>query len=632
MLSNWRVEGFKSIGKRTDFPLAPLTIITGANSCGKSAFLQSILMVAQTLRHQNADIPLVLNGSVLSLGSPELIINEDSRTKELKIGFTYHPTLSNKTKICYPSCYYKHFDYGPDEKMSPFAESFLESVSIDAVFQVDTEPRTERKNPRHTGLAVSRSQVQITAVSENKREYEFAVTVSKPDLNASTPVYRYSMNATHQNMVEYLLALKHIYLNDEDKIGCRLRHFIPGDLLIKRNTEADKIIALHKGVESIASEISFTDWSSGDSSPEITALTQNMRAIMLRRLEEVTVNDDEEKDAARAIINAGALEFGSKYDGVRLRDLPVWKSLQKLLERDHEYINAYQDAIAQSIKLGRESQQEVSAWWITEPIDAMEQFFSSSLLYIGPLRDEPKSLYASKMNFNADDIGSKGEFAAQVFLDNKDAIIRYVNPERIESPEGGPTLVEGSLQEALVAWTKYLTIAEKIIVEDIGKNGYRILVRQPGEEKDYDISDVGVGISQVLPILVMGLLCEEGSTMLIEQPELHLHPKVQSRLADFFLSMVLSGKQCIAETHSEHIIDRLRLRIVQSATPANLRENIAIYFVDNPEGLSEYKQIEINDYGVIPEWPDGFFDQSLKEISATIRAEALKRSTKHNIN
>jgi len=106
--------------------------------------------------------------------------------------------------------------------------------------------------------------------------------------------------------------------------------------------------------------------------------------------------------------------------------------------------------------------------------------------------------------------------------------------------------------------------------------------------------------------------------------ELHLHPKVQSRLADFFLSIVLSGKQCIAETHSEHIIDRLRLRIVQSLTPAKLRKNIAICFADNQEGFSKYKQIEVNDYGVIPEWPEGFFDQSPKDISATIRAEALK--------
>ncbi|NTW87893.1 MAG: DUF3696 domain-containing protein [Desulfobulbaceae bacterium] len=233
------------------------------------------------------------------------------------------------------------------------------------------------------------------------------------------------------------------------------------------------------------------------------------------------------------------------------------------------------------------------------------------------------------MNFNADNIGSKGEFAAQVFLDNKDAIVRYVAPESIDSPKDEPVLLEGSLQEALEAWAKYLTIAEKIIVEDIGRNGYRILVRQPGEEKDYDISDVGVGISQVLPILVMGLLSADGSTMLIEQPELHLHPKVQSRLADFFLSMILAGKQCIAETHSEHIIDRLRLRIVQSPNPATFRENTSIYFADNPRGFSEYRRVEINDYGVIREWPDGFFDQSLKEITATIRAEALKKLTRN---
>jgi len=629
MLSNWRVEGFKSIGEMTEFSLAPLTIITGANSCGKSSFLQSILMVAQTIQHKNTDIPLVLNGSILSLGSPELIINDDSRTKELKIGFTYRPASANKTKVCDPSLYYKHFEYGPDEKMKPLAESLLESVSVDAVLLVDAETQTERKSGGHAGIAVTKSDIQITTVSGNKREYEFAATALKHESDLSDTMYRYRMNATQKSIVEHLLSQEQVYRYDADKLGCLLQHFIPGNLRMERNTRENKIIALQKGDESITSEINLLTVKN---SPEITALTQDMRAVMLRRLGEMAVNDEEEKDAARAIISASDSKIGLKYDGVKLRDLPLWKSLQTLLETDQEYIKACEDAMAQATKQESDSPQEYDTWWITEPKDAMERFFTSSLLYLGPLREEPKSLYSSKMDFNADDIGSKGEFAAQVFLDNKATVIRYIAPEDIELPKDRPVLVEGSLQEAVEAWAKYLTIAERIIVEEIGKNGYRILIRQPGEEKEYEISDVGVGISQVLPILVMGLLCGEGATLLIEQPELHLHPKVQSRLADFFLSIVLSGKQCIAETHSEHIIDRLRLRIVQSLTPAKLRKNIAIYFADNQEGFSKYKQIEVNDYGVIPEWPEGFFDQSPKEISATIRAEALKRSTKHNTN
>jgi predicted ATPase len=631
MLSNCRVEGFKSIREMTEFPLTPLTIITGANSCGKSAFLQSILMVAQTIQHQNANIPLVLNGSILSLGGPELIINDDSRTKELKIGITYRPASANKIKVLEPSRYYKYFEYGPDERLKPVAESILESVSVDVVFQVDAETQAERKSGLNAGFAVNQSHVQVTAVSGNGREYEFAVMAIKSGSNASE-AYRYRMNATQKSTVEYLLSLKHVYRYDEDKLSCGLRHFLPDNLQVKRNTGADKVVALQKGAESLTSEFRFDDRLFADSKPEIKALTENMRAIMLQRLDEMTVNDEEEKDAARAIISSGSIGFGSKYDGVELRYLPVWHSLRTLLETDQEYIQACKDAMARAIKQEDDSQTTIYTWWITEPIDAMEKFFSSSLLYLGPLREEPKSLYASKMNFNADNIGSKGEFAAQVFLDNKDAIIRYVAPESIESPEGKLVLIEGSLQEAVDVWAKYLTIAEKIIVEDIGRNGYRILVRQPGEEKEYDISDVGVGISQVLPILVMGLLSGVGSSMLIEQPELHLHPKVQSRLADFFLSMILAGKQCIAETHSEHIINRLRFRIVQSPNPSTLRKNTTIYFTDNQRGFSEYRQVEINDYGVIREWPVGFFDQTRKEITATISAEALKKSTRHNTN
>lgn len=612
--------------------LTPLTIISGANSCGKSAFLQSILMVAQTIQHQNAKIPLVLNGSTLALGSPELIINDDSRTKEIKIGFTYCPSSADKPKVLDAGSYYRYFESGPDERLKPIAESILESVAVDAVFQVDSETEAAEKIALHTGFVVNQSHLQVTAISLNGRTHKFDVTAIKSGSGAGEE-YRCQMNDTQKRAVEHLLSQDHVHWYNEDKLSCRLRHFLPDRLQVKKNIGVNNVMALQKGAESLPGGIDIFNLSAADSQPEIMALTEHMREIMLRRLDDIPINDDEEMDAVRAIISSGSLKFRSKYEGVELQRLAVWHSLKILLDTDPEYIHACKDAIGRARKQEDDPEpKRVNPWWIAEPRDAMERFFTSSLLYLGPLREEPKSLYTSKMNFNADNIGCKGEFSAQVFLDNKDTIIKYVSPDCIESLEEVPVLVEGSLQEAVEVWAKYLTIAEKIIVEYIGRNGYRILVRQPGEGRDYDISDVGVGISQVLPILVMGLLSAEGSTILIEQPELHLHPKVQSRLADFFLSMIFAGKQCIAETHSEHIVNRLRHRIVQSPNSVVLRKNTSIYFADNPRGFSEYRRVEINDYGVIEEWPDGFFDQTRKEITATICAEALKKSTKINTN
>jgi predicted ATPase len=122
----------------------------------------------------------------------------------------------------------------------------------------------------------------------------------------------------------------------------------------------------------------------------------------------------------------------------------------------------------------------------------------------------------------------------------------------------------------------------------------------------------------------MCLLAEPDTTLIIEQPELHLHPKVQTLLADFFLSMAILGKQCIIETHSEYIINRLRFRAA-AAMSETLSSLMKVYFVEKKEGNSVFRPVEVNKYGAITDWPDGFFDQSQSEAEEILRAATLKR-------
>ena len=140
----------------------------------------------------------------------------------------------------------------------------------------------------------------------------------------------------------------------------------------------------------------------------------------------------------------------------------------------------------------------------------------------------------------------------------------------------------------------------------------------------HDLTHVGVGVSQVLPILVMCLLADADSTLVFEQPELHLHPKVQTMLGDFFLSMVLCNKQCIVETHSEYFIDRLRFRIAAAPPEKELNSLAKIYFVEKPSQSSAFREVVINEYGAISDWPEGFFDQSQQQAEEILRAAAMK--------
>jgi predicted ATPase len=181
------------------------------------------------------------------------------------------------------------------------------------------------------------------------------------------------------------------------------------------------------------------------------------------------------------------------------------------------------------------------------------------------------------------------------------------------------------LRTSLFEWLRYIGLADDFDFDDIpdddtelfdelynaldtDKNGEVII--QQGKKRL--LKNVGFGVSQVLPIILQCILAEPDSTIIIEQPELHLHPKMQSRLADFFLAMSLLGKQIIIETHSEYIIDKLRLRIVQAPLKTPINDKIAIYFAEKKDGNSEFRRIHINEYSVVSEWPEGFFEESMQ--------------------
>lgn len=86
----------------------------------------------------------------------------------------------------------------------------------------------------------------------------------------------------------------------------------------------------------------------------------------------------------------------------------------------------------------------------------------------------------------------------------------------------------------------------------------------------HNIVDVGFGVSQILPIITQGLNMQKEETFILEQPEIHLHPKMQMKMADFILSLALSEKNVIAETHSDHIINRLCRRIMENEELRNI--------------------------------------------------------------
>ena len=145
----------------------------------------------------------------------------------------------------------------------------------------------------------------------------------------------------------------------------------------------------------------------------------------------------------------------------------------------------------------------------------------------------------------------------------------------------------------------------------------RLLVTQ--NNLSLDIPDVGFGISQILPIIVQGFLAGSDSLTIIEQPEIHLHPKMQADLANLFSDIIsYHNRNLIIESHSEYMLRRLRLLMADSKNPYKINpSDVAIYYfdgirVDQEKDFVSVKPLTISDTGYF-EWPKSFYETDMKD-------------------
>jgi predicted ATPase len=256
---------------------------------------------------------------------------------------------------------------------------------------------------------------------------------------------------------------------------------------------------------------------------------------------------------------------------------------------------------------------------LQQAVYKLRNAFTASFNYISSFREEPRAiyLYPPKITINPSGVGARGENAAAVVAENNTKKIRYIPSKCFSRQETGEYYSEeAELSFALNDWMCYLGLVESIGCKR-EKLGYVLNINMKDHHAPDEIHTpvhVGAGVSNALPVVVMCLIAGPDSTLVFEEPELHLHPRVQSRLADFFLSMTLLEKQCIIETHSEYLIYNLRYRISKSLmqNDDSIRRKIKLLFAENNGGRSEFQEIKVNRHGEISAWPDGFFDERQK--------------------
>jgi len=248
---------------------------------------------------------------------------------------------------------------------------------------------------------------------------------------------------------------------------------------------------------------------------------------------------------------------------------------------------------------------------------AFERLFTGTK-YLGPLREYPKRQY-SWSGGEPIDMGQRGERVVEAILAARDSNFQLSR---------GKGRKKESLEHRVATWMKELNLIDSFLVEPIGKEGgniYRVKVRRSPSSPEVLITDVGFGVSQILPAIVLCYYAPEGSIIILEQPEIHLHPAVQAGLADVFIDAVKTRKiQIIFESHSEHLLRRLQLRIAEESISPDFA---ALYFCEADKDRSRLTPLNVDLFGNISNWPKNFFGDQFGEMAAMTKA-ALDRKSK----
>ncbi|MCE7917321.1 MAG: DUF3696 domain-containing protein, partial [Nitrosomonas sp. PRO5] len=222
-----------------------------------------------------------------------------------------------------------------------------------------------------------------------------------------------------------------------------------------------------------------------------------------------------------------------------------------------------------------------------------------NICYLGPLRRKPERDYVWNKT-TPGQIESDGHRAMDILLSS--ALIK--NDKQNE------------ILDEVSFWLNRMKVAERLEIRQLGRSTrYEIVVHKAGTATN--LRDVGIGVSLVLPVLITACFAPPGSAVILEEPEVHLHPLAQSVLAEFLVALSRSRHiQFIVETHSEHLFRRMQTLIARKETSA---EQVAMFFVEREANNAVLRKLEVDTFGRVSNWPEYFFGDALGETREQAR-------------
>lgn len=240
--------------------------------------------------------------------------------------------------------------------------------------------------------------------------------------------------------------------------------------------------------------------------------------------------------------------------------------------------------------------------------DAFETLFSY-VFYLGPTRVDPQRFY-NWQGTHPKDIKQWGNQTIDALLSARVRKLK-TNQDKEKIP----------IEDKISMWLQDMDLAHSFSLDLMpkGAQDYEVKVQKSPLSPPVTLVDMGYGLGQFLPVLVLCYYAPERSTLILEQPGIHLHPRVQSQVADLLIEVVKERNiQILVESHSEHLLNRLQRRIAEEKITV---DETALYFCRNDDGESKIEQLKMDEFGNISNWPDKFFGDEMGDLFAMTEAQ-----------
>lgn len=594
------VTNFKAIGATTAIDVRPITLLFGVNSSGKSSFLHSLLL----LQH------IVRGGDPNSHRTSRAALSMDvgGRRQYAYLGRTEQPT-SWTVRLDPPP-----FSYEPQRFFQP---PWLKGT-LQATLSVDSSTVTSTRGQRHPySFGIQDDSGSILSVHTAGAQRRFSLEFL--DHPAVTEVVAQIHRYLHEDGVcEPVLAgeqLRNI-LNGVLSTLYSLRPFPtwftePGQILGRAPADATSgglILQAHRVSEKLRDAVRLLCQFA--SANKLSFERLDLLCFLLQETDGREEEDDWNR-FAEYWTESGANDRICRLDDDHL----LGDGLTALsLEDDiRELLDEYSNLAEQLLWYGFSRTKEID--------------------YLGPLRSIPGREGVTSTEAHGTGETGVGDWAALV---NNEGLRQTVN-EWLGFGRLGSSLEiavkrvyrEDTVRNALEAIAKAKAADPETVLDAMVEESKSVTLLDTRRGREVSIVDVGVGIAQVLPVLVRALDWESGIHV-VEQPELHLHPALQADLADVFIAGAFgvtrggkreNTKSFILETHSEHLILRLLRRIRETSedrVPEGLAlrpEEVAVYYAVPAEAGVHFVRMEVSTEGdFTTPWPEGFFPERLREL------------------